>query len=479
MLMVEKWGRTRPNRAERGAGRVDVVARVLFVAAVVGLAFGYGYVARGWKLFPHAQMQRAEDAVEAMALQYAEADYLRVPARHPEGGVRVLDKSAAAPGLTFVTLYTGERFLARLVDLEGNVAHEWHVGFREAWGGVPAHVRFAADDADIEWHGTHLFPDGSLLLNFEGQLFPYGGGLVRVDRDSRVVWKLARNTHHDVEVAPDGTIWVPALNYRPDGMPELPGFEPWFYEDTVLKVSLEDGRVLDEISIPLALRTMPGLLPPNQETFDPTHLNDVEVVTAEQARAFPMLAPGDVLVSLRNISAVVAIDPVRKVAKWALTGPFRRQHDPDLLPNGKVLLFDNLGGDPACGRSRVLELDPVTLAEAWRYDGCRGGERFESEAWGAQELLPNGNVLVTESFGGQVLEVTRQARPRIVWAYANVIGERDGRPLGGVVGQARRFAPGELPFVDGLLSSRTKQPSEPVRRADAAGTARQERENSL
>ena len=180
-----------------------------------------------------------------------------VPARHPEGGVRILDR-AAAPGLTLLSLYTGERFVARLVDLEGNVAHEWHLEFREAWGGVPAHVQFAAADADIEWHGTHLFPDGSLLLNFEGQLFPYGGGLVRIDRDPRVVWKLARNTHHDVEVAPDGTIWVPALNYRPDGMPELPGFEPWFYEDTVLKVS-PDGRVLDEISIPLALRTMPGL----------------------------------------------------------------------------------------------------------------------------------------------------------------------------------------------------------------------------
>jgi len=97
---------------------------------------------------------------------------------------------------------------------------------------------------------------------------------------------------------------------------ELPGFEPWFHEGTVLKVSPEDGRVLDEISTPPALRTIPGLLPPSQETFDPTHLNDGEVVTAEQARAFPMLAPGDVLVSLRNVSnASAAIDPVRKTAK--------------------------------------------------------------------------------------------------------------------------------------------------------------------
>ncbi len=72
-------------------------------------------------------------------------------------------------------------------------------------GASPAHVAFVGDDARIQWHGVHLFPDGGLLLNFEGFLFPFGGGLVKLDRDSRVVWKVARNTHHDVDVAADGT----------------------------------------------------------------------------------------------------------------------------------------------------------------------------------------------------------------------------------------------------------------------------------
>ena len=39
------------------------------------------------------------------------------------------------------------------------------------------------------------------------------------------------------------------------------------------------------------------------------------------------------------------------MARWAMAGPFRRQHDPDLLPNGHIMVFDNLGGDPACGRT--------------------------------------------------------------------------------------------------------------------------------
>src|SRR3954454_710322 len=222
-------------------------------------------------------MKQASEAVSAFGKFYLEANYLEVPTSRERAGVTVLDEPSAAPGLTFLSLYTGEIFLARLVDLRGSVVHEWRASFREVWGEAPPHVSVAGADSVIEWHGTHLYPNGDLLLNFEGDLFPYGGGLVRLDKDSRVIWKLARNTHHDIEVAEDGTIWVPAVNYRPDGMRELPGFEPWFYEDTILKVS-PSGEVLDEISVPLALQAMPGLLPPRTDSFDPTHLNDIDVV---------------------------------------------------------------------------------------------------------------------------------------------------------------------------------------------------------
>jgi len=46
--------------------------------------------------------------------------------------------------------------------------------------------------------------------------------------------------------------------------------------------------------------------------------------------------------------------------KWWRTGPFLRQHDPDFLPNGHILVFDNrLGGrDHRFGESRIVEIDP-------------------------------------------------------------------------------------------------------------------------
>ena len=252
----------------------------------------------------------------------------------------------------------------------------------------------------LAWHGTHLYPDGSLLLNFEGQLFPFGGGLVKLDKDLRVVWKLARNTHHAVTVAEDGTIWVPSLNYQAQGMAELPGFEPWFYEDTILKVSPDGSsrRDLGPARHALAARAAAAAQRDLRSDAPQRHRTG----HAELAAAFPMLKVGRPAGLLRNVSSLVAIDAETKMARWAMAGSFRRQHDPDLLPNGHILVFDNLGGDPACGRSRILELDPVTQAIVWSYAGCNG-DRFYSEAWGEQQLLPNGNVLlVTESYGGRV-----------------------------------------------------------------------------
>jgi hypothetical protein len=218
----------------------------------------------------------------------------------------------------------------------------------------------------------------------------------------------------------------------------------------VLKISPAKGEVLDEISVPLALRALPGLLH-RSDSYDPTHLNDIEAVPPSLAGAFPMLADGRLLLSLRNLNTLVAIDPVSKAATWAMTGNFRGQHDPDLLPGGRILVFDNLGGDPACGGSQILELDAATQAVTWRYDGCAGGGLgglgFGSRDWGNLQPLPNGNVLVVESRRGRVFEVTREEPARVVWMYENVVGERDGRPLAGLVGEARRYAPGELTFL--------------------------------
>lgn len=448
------------------ASLVDRLAAVAFVLGLLALAFGYGFVAATRELFPYEQASRLEEAADAFYKTYLQPESratagLALPARDGRAGAVVHDRAATAPGPTFLTLYTPEGFEARLVDPDGGVLHRWRARHSEVFPN-PTHLMWKAPDEFIVWHGAWLFPNGDILFNFQDKSFPYGGGLAKLDKDSRILWALPANTHHDVVVEPDGTIVVPSMRYRPEGIAETPNLRPWYYEDTVLRVSPE-GEVLSEASVLKALASYPGLLSLNYtedlrvEAEDVTHVNGAEPLPAELAGRFPMFAPGDLLVSLRNMNAVAVIDPRTERTKWALAGPFAKQHDADWLPNGNIMLFDNAGGaDPACGRSRVLEIEPATQAVAWSHDGCAsaaaGGPRFDSFIRGMQQQLPNGNLLVTESVGGRAFEVTREGR--VVWEYVNAIGEIEGEARVGLVTHAERFLPEALTFLPPSPASR-------------------------
>ena len=441
---------------------VDVLAPAAFVAGLAALAYGWGFVTAERRLPPRDTLAAMGEAAKGVWSAYlkpearAAGDYLQL-VRGPAEPVTVHDRARAAEGLTLVVGYRPEGgFGARLVDLDGNVRHEWRARFSEVFPESP-HLLWKAPDAAVAWHGVRLFPNGDLVFNFHGNSFPYGGGLVRLDKDSRVLWALPRNTHHDVVADPDdeGILLVPDMHYRPEGLPEVPGLKPWFYEDTLLRVSAADGRVLGEVSALKGVAAgLPGLLSTNYddhlrvESSDPLHLNAAEPLPAALAAGLPGLAAGDLLVSLRNVNALAVLDPRTGLAKRAIVGPFAKQHDGDWLPGGRIMLFDNRGGDPACGGSRILELDYVTGAVTWSFDGCGTQAGFLSELRGMQQVLPNGNVLVAETMRGRVFEVAREDR-RIVWEYRNVLERTgDGGARVGIVTHAERVPPEALGFLD-------------------------------
>jgi hypothetical protein len=172
--------------------------------------------------------------------------------------------------------------------------------------------------------------------------------LIKIDKDSNILWKLERNTHHDIDVVEDGTIFVAAHNYKNDSIVGLNNTKQPFLEDVILKVSPE-GVVLEEISVLDALNKSDfrNLLPlkyESDEPEDPTHLNTVEVLSKELATKFPIFEPGDILISLRNLDMIGIIDSDRRVVKWALVGMFGHQHDPDFMSNGHIMVYDNWGG---------------------------------------------------------------------------------------------------------------------------------------
>lgn len=433
----------------------ETLLRVYWVASLCALTFAYGVAVGLFKIFPYRWLQ---------AMAYTGREMIRYP-RHtlrlapdkflaespsPPRAVNRLVAGRPSPGVTLVTGFFDGSTGIRLVDLGGVVLNEWRISFNEIWPEAP-HLDSQPHDWDTELHGSMLLPDGDVVFTFQY------GGLVRMDRCARVRWKLPRRTHHLFVTDAEGNFWVPSRIQRDEPVPAYPKIPAPFEEDTVLKVS-PDGAVLQEISVLEAIfeARFEGLLFANG-AHDPdlelplegdfTHLNDVEVLPANLAPAFPMFESGDLLLSLRNLDLLMAMSPVTRRIKWTRTGPFLRQHDPDFLATGQIVLFDNRrddSGGTLFGGSRILAIDPGAERVATLY-GARTGESFYTETMGEQQTLPNGNLLISESNRGQAFEV--DPRGRVVWSYVNRWTNGDV----GMISQATRYP-------DNYLSQSSKEP---------------------
>lgn len=429
----------------RSSTTFDRIAWFAFILGLSALLFLMGYQVRSKRAWPTPVLEQAKSAVVALQTWVFGEGVSFHPVDHERQGVTRHEPELMAPGMTLMTKALPDRFVAQLVDAEGEIRHEWHKTFAEVWPDGAPHIIVEGNPAEVKWHGVWLYPDGSLLASFEGAHFPHGGGLIKLGPGSDLVWKVERNTHHDVEVLPDGRILALSMRYSTEQPKGLPRLADGFDEDMVLILSPE-GEVEFEASIMAALRGRPGLALWSREEADPTHANDVDLITPELAAGSPMLHAGDLMVSARSLNTILFIDPTTGLVRNSLGGIFVAQHDPEILPNGNLLVFDNRGGPPDCGGSRIVEIDLLRKVPVWQFDGCGIGG-FRSDAWGSLDILPNGNLLIAESYGGRVLEITHEPKPRIVWEYYHHVGDIGGQPHVGLIGEAKRIPPERLGFL--------------------------------
>ncbi len=152
-------------------------------------------------------------------------------------------------------------------------------------------------------------------------------------------------------------------------------------------------------------------------------------------------AGAKVLVSFRNISTVLLIDKASGRIDWELGPPLlAQQHDPNLLDNGNLLVFDN-----GCHRSnislafsRVLEIVPESGKIEWVYQDLPWTDFFSPFISGARRL-PNGNTLITEGCTGRMFQVTSVGE--VVWEFVNPHVGPD--PRGAVRDWPKRGVPSE------------------------------------
>jgi Arylsulfotransferase (ASST) len=364
------------------------------------------------------------------------------PARSQAKGVTVYDPTRAGNGFNLYT--SGEGQKAVLISMTGEVLHEWHLPFSAVWDESAA-VAKPQPDSLIYWRKAYMYPNGDLLAIYEAAGdTPWGYGLVKIDKDSHVIWKYLQHVHHDLDVGPDGKIYVLTHEFRSTVFRFFRHLEPPRIDDFVVVLSPE-GKELQKVSVVDAFMASPYARMTNLVAWyskgDYFHTNNIDVLDPALAG---MLAPGarqPVLLSLRELGAIGILDLADQQFRWATRGSWVGQHDPDLLPNGDILLFDNAGNYDPGGASRVIEFDPQTQGIVWQYAGTADHPLY-SIVRSAQERLANGNTLITESEGGRLLEVTPAGE--IVWEYFNPVRAGEGGDKIAVVSWGRRIDPTTL-----------------------------------
>ena len=333
---------------------------------------------------------------------------------HDAADVTIHDPRRVQPGHNFFT--SAHAPAAFLMDMGGRVLHRWGIDFAQAFPGraiAPenlGHDRF--------WRNALLLPGGEVLGIFEGL------GLVKLDRESQLLWAVPIGAHHDVARTPDGTLYVLArervtrkgFNH---GSPIL--------EDFVC-VLAPDGKLLRRTSILEAFERSDhaSLLDRVRGGADPFHTNSLRVLSGPALERSGLPArPGDVLISIRQLDSVAVLDLREARIVWTLDGLWRQQHDATLLESGRLLVFDN-GGNGSNDRSRVVEVEPGSQRIVWSYSG--GADTpFRSMALGAASRLANGNTLIVEAQNGRAIEVTPEGE--IVWEYLNPFRAGEKREL--------------------------------------------------
>ena len=423
-----------------------------FVLAIAFLSFIAGTFVMHAGAFPSRHLSDAYRGGLALFEQRTRYDNpypqeLWQPARTQARGVTVHDPKRAHEGLTLYT--SGHAQRAFLVAMDGEVVHEWHLPFSAVWDETAA-VRTPQPDARVYFRKAHLYPNGDLLVIYEGiGDTPWGYGLVKLNKNSEVIWKYLQHVHHDLTVLPDGRIYTLTHEIGTDVIEDWLHLEPPRVDDFVVVLSPE-GEELRKVSVLDALvdspfaRLLAGTPWYLMGFGDFLHTNAIDVIDREAAERLPFASEGQVLVSIRELATIAVLDLDKEEVTWAVRGPWIGQHDPDILPNGHMLLFDNHGNFSGGGISRVIEFDPSTLEIVWTYAGD-DRHRFESGLRSAQERLPNGNTLITESDGGRLFEVTRAGE--IVWNFVNPVRgkrEEDGQAVIPIVSWAERVDPKAL-----------------------------------
>lgn len=429
------------DRHDDGRSLLNSAPRFLFLAAVILLAFAIGWRAGAFEICPHAILSNAyktaktqidwltgkdfvirnirfvdvvPDRVEVHRFEFVAADALTDPIRVLGGLGQFAEYCPGHAGCLAVE-YAGKGVVQHaypyrpeeiektspLVDLP----YEQPLGFSMRDGVYPM--------------SASRYANGDLLIVFQSfGSFPYGRGVARIDRDGWPIWYRRDYSHHEPYIAAGDVGMVPNMRigrgprvYYRTRTPQRAKLEVFQCKNSFLDlvhVIDGEGQLLKEISIIDALNESP-YAPILRQTrpCDPTHLNSVHELN--QSAGGGEGRTGDLVVSLRNLSAFGILDGDTYRLKRLVRGKFFSQHSVKHLKGSRFLMFDNWGREGTHGPSRLLMVDIANGAETTIFPNDRTPEHLRnlySNYRGAISISPDRRrVFITFTKESKAIEV--------------------------------------------------------------------------
>lgn len=418
-----------------------MMERILFVLALCALCFGYGVATVQYEIFPYRVLKEAKLGLAA----WASIDTQKQ--RFPNAFEAFEDGAAATPQAKKLdaaagsehVLVTGGPYqlmercpawgcMAWIAERSGKILHSWEINLDELWSGLTG-VSGDVNHLSLYPVGMALGKDGSLVMSFQGrETYPVQIGIIKVERHGSILWKRFDRSHHWITADASGQIYTPFSTAFKD-LKNIADTRVDVLCKTgesgvdAIRVLSADGKAVRELPIMDAIvrSGYSGLFYAVRDGCNLTHLNSIALVPPAVAKALPGAAVGDLLVSLRETNTVALLDGRTAAVKYLVNGRTAAQHGPQFLPDGSVLVFDNLGGERKLGGTRVARIDLVTGKAQTVFP--RGGEKellpVYSPTAGHIDVSPDGKrALVSVTHQGRIIEID-VASGAPLWVYEN------------------------------------------------------------
>ncbi len=257
---------------------------------------------------------------------------------------------------------------------------------------------------------AELQPDKTILYRLNAKAQPVDlfddipASIMHLNWEGETLWEYKNKFfHHDFDMTPEGNVlailWEPVSETNKSTL----GISQEFWSDKIVEIDYDTQNIIWQWSLQDHLNLQKVNVTRGQKEL--SHVNSLEYIPASNS----FNGAASAIFSSRTLSDIFILNLETNEIDWQWgSGELDGPHDPSLLDNGNVLIFDN---GESRGWSRAVEVDPNTNQIVWEY---RASDLAADRISGAQRL-PNGNTLITEGTEGRLVEVTESKE--IAWEY--------------------------------------------------------------